>query len=256
MQKKFISFLCFTLMLLNLCAVSAFAETALVVTVGKAEVSKGDTIEIPVTLSGNTGFADMGIEIGYNSDVMTLTKVTSNSSVGGTFTPAQNYTVNPFNMGWSNTANITYNGVLATLTFKIADNAASGVYPVTVDYYKGRNGNYTDGDDVNYNENLDALGLQYVNGSITVKSGGGSSGGSMVVSGISFTVKLAGDTSVGNVYAAIYDASGRLKNLKQYPAADSVKIEFDAGVTGAYVKIMWWDNNMKPMCEAQTIPLQ
>ena len=241
------------MMLLNLCAVSVFAETAPIVTVGNAEAGKGEEIEIPVTLSGNTGFADMGIEIGYNSDVMTLTKVTPNSSVGGTFTPAQNNSVNPFNMGWSNTANITYNGVLAILTFKIADNAAGGVYPVTVDYYKGRNGNYTDGDDVNYDENFDSLGLKYVNGSIMVKSSGG---GSMVVGGISFNVKLAGDTSIGGVYAAIYDASGKLKNLKQYPAADSVNVEFDAGTTGAYVKIMWWDDDRQPMCEAQTIPLQ
>lgn len=224
--------------------------------INDVKAKPGNEVDVTIVLENNTGFASMGIEIGYNSDIMTLTKVTSNSSVGGTFTPAQNYSVNPFNMGWSNTANIAYNGVLTTLTFKIADNATSGIYPVAVDYCKGRNGNYADGEDVNYNENLDALGLQYVNGSITVKSGGESSGGSMVVSGISFTVKLAGDTSVGNVYAAIYDASGILQNLKQYPAADSVKIEFDAGITGTYVKIMWWDNSMKPMCEAQTIPLQ
>ena len=256
MQKKVISFLCLAVMLMNLCAVSAFAETAPTVAVGKAEASKGDTIEIPIILSGNSGFADMGIEIGYNSDIMTLIKVVPNSDVGCTFTPAQTYSVNPYNMGWSNTVNITYNGTLATLTFKIADNAASGTYPITVDYYKGRNGNYADGDDVNYNENLEPLGLTYANGSITVKSSGGSSSGSMVVSGISFSVKLSGDTGVGNVYAAIYDTNGKLKNLKQYPAADIVKIEFDAGITGAYVKIMWWDDNMKPMCEAQTIPLQ
>ena len=95
-----------------------------------------------------------------------------------------------------------------------------------------------------------------VNGGITVKSSGESSGGSMIVSGMSFTVKLEGDTSIGNVYAAIYDGGGKLKNLKQYPAADSVKVEFDAGVIGSYVKIMWWDNNMKPMCETNIIPLQ
>ena len=254
MQKKIISFLCFAVMLLNLCAVSAFAETAPVVTVGKAEGVKWDTVEIPVTLSGNTGFASLGIEIGYDDTVLKLTNAQENTSVGATFTKAPAYTVNPYNVGWDCASNSVFNGTLMTLTFEIIAEKA-GTYPVTVDFYKGRDGDYIDGDGTNYDENLDALGLKYANGSVTVKSSG-SSGGSMVVSGISFGVKLAGDTSVGNVYAAIYDASGRMKDLKQYPAADSVKIEFDAGVTGAYVKIMWWDGNMKPMCGVQTIPLQ
>ena len=130
----------------------------------------GKEIDVTVELENNKGFVDMGIEIGYNSDVMTLTNVTPNSGVGGTFTPAQTYAVNPFNMGWSNTANITYNGNLATLTFKIADDAADGIYPITLDYYKGRNGNYVDGEDVNYDENDNAVGFVYISGSVIVAS--------------------------------------------------------------------------------------
>lgn len=80
-------------------------------------------------------------------------------------------------------------------------------------------------------------------------------GGSIAVSGISFKVSLGGDTSVGTVYAAIYDSKGKLNAVKQYPAADTVPVAFDAGTTGAYVKIMWW-NEMLPMCESQIIPLQ
>lgn len=82
-----------------------------------------------------------------------------------------------------------------------------------------------------------------------------SSGGSMSVSGISFRVSLDGDTSVGTVYAAIYDSKGKLNAVKQYPAADIVPVAFDVDTTGAYVKIMWW-NEMFPMCESQIISLQ
>lgn len=78
----------------------------------------------------------------------------------------------------------------------------------------------------------------------------------MSVSGISFSVSLDGDTSTGTVWAAIYDSNGKLNAVKQYQAADTVNVVFDVGVTGAYVKIMWWNDNMQPMCEAQTIPLQ
>lgn len=138
--------------------------------ISEVKAKPGNEVDVTIELENNTGFASMGIEIGYNSDIMTLTKVTSNSSVGGTFTPAQAYTVNPFNMGWDSAANITYNGNLATLTFKIADNAADGIYPITLDYYKGRNGNYADGEDVNYDENDNAVGFVYISGSVIVAS--------------------------------------------------------------------------------------
>ncbi len=252
MQKKIRVFLFLAVMLFHICAAPAFAGTAPVVTVGNAEGSAGDTVKIPVILSGNTGFANLGIEIGYNPDVMMLKNVTSDSKVGGMFTPAQTYNVRPYNMDWNSTVNLTYNGVLATLTFEIAGSAADGTYPVTVDYYKGRDGNYTDGNDVNYDENYQSLGLQYVNGGVTVKS---SAGNSMVVSGDSpLTVKLTGDTNVGIVYAAIYDANGKLEYIKQYPAAEFIQLEYNAEI-GAYIKVMWWDGNMNPMCEAQTLSL-
>ncbi len=254
MKRKFILFVTVFVILVNLFSVSAFAETVPTVTVGTATGEVGDTVEITVRISNNTGFADLGIEVGYNSEIMTLTGASANSEVGANFTAAQSYAANPYNMGWSGVSDITYNGNLVTLTFKIAENAKSGTYPITVDYYKGRNGNYKDGDDVNYDADYDPLNLKYVNGSITVK--GAAANSSISVSGISFSVSLDGDTSTGNVWAAIYASDGKLKDVKQYPAAKTVNVAFDKGVTGAYVKIMWWDDNMQPMCEAQTIPLQ
>ena len=138
--------------------------------ISEVKAKPGNEVDVTVELENNIGVASLGIEIGYDSDIMTLTKVTSNSGIGATFTPAQTYTANPFNMGWDSAANVTYNGNLSTLTFKIADNAADGIYPITVDYYKGVNGTYVDGDDVNYNEDLEAVGFVYINGSVIVAS--------------------------------------------------------------------------------------
>ena len=101
------------------------------ITIGNATGKKGDTVEIPVVLANNTGFASLGIEVGYNSDIMTLTKVTQNTAVGATFTPAQTYSVNPFNMSWDSVSNVNYNGNLVTLTFKVSENAPDDTYPVT-----------------------------------------------------------------------------------------------------------------------------
>ncbi|MBQ7901245.1 MAG: Ig-like domain-containing protein, partial [Clostridia bacterium] len=145
-------------------------ENAPVVTVSTSKATAGSTVTITVDLANNTGFASLGIEIGYDASVMTLTNVANNTSVGGIFTTAQSYAANPYNMGWDNVSNITYNGTLVTLTFTIGEDAADGVYPVTVDFYKGVNGNYTDGYDVNYDDQFGALNLGYTNGSIEISS--------------------------------------------------------------------------------------
>ena len=141
-----------------------------IVKVSSGAASAGNTVDIIVDLSGNEGFANLGIQIGYDSDALTLISASNNSDVGATYTSAQNISANPFNMGWDSTSNVTYNGNLATLTFKVNDNATDGTYPITVSYYKGISGNYTDGEDVNYDADFNSLYLNYVNGIITVSS--------------------------------------------------------------------------------------
>ncbi|MBQ2663021.1 MAG: hypothetical protein IJG16_02625 [Clostridia bacterium] len=132
--------------------------------------SAGNTVDITVDLSNNEGFANLGIQISYDSDALTLISASNNSDVGATYTSAQNLSANPFNIGWDSTSNVTYNGNLATLTFRINDSAEDGTYPITVSYYKGISGNYIDGEDVNYDADFNSLNLNYVNGIITVSS--------------------------------------------------------------------------------------
>ena len=77
----------------------------------------------------------------------------------------------PYNMSWDSTSNVKYNGSLATLTFEVRKDAENGEYPITVSYYKGINKNYTDGVDVNYDEDFEPFALNYISGSITVSEG-------------------------------------------------------------------------------------
>ncbi len=69
----------------------------------------------------------------------------------------------------------------------------------------------------------------------------------------SLTVSLYGNTSIGTVYAVMYDADGTMKGINQYPASETINVEFADDTEGAYVKIMWWHQNMHPMCTAETI---
>lgn len=151
-------------------AVNVVNEISPVITVSNVKTKPGNQVEVTVSLEKNSGFADLNIEIGYDSDVMTLVDAKSSSEVTGYFTPAENYAVNPYNMSWDNTGNITYNGVIATLTFDVSDDAPTGVYPITVDYYKGIDGNYVDGEDINYDENEKPIVFIYVNGGVAVAS--------------------------------------------------------------------------------------
>ena len=79
---------------------------------------------------------------------------------------------------------------------------------------------------------------------------------SMDAGGISFWLTLNGNTNTGTVYAGMYDTNGTLNHIVQYPASKIVNVVFEKGMTGAYVKIMWWNDNFVPMCPPQTIPLQ
>ena len=241
-----VSLFCF---LFSLCAFAAGT-----VSVGSVTAQKGDTVEIPVTLSGNTGFASLGIEIGYDSSVLSLTGVTE-GSVGATFTKSQTLTTNPYNLGWSCADNNIFNGTLATLTFTVLTDVA-GVYPVTVSYYKGRNGSYTDGFDVNYDENFDALGLSYKSGSVTVE-GSATPTVKVNIGNQSITLVSDNDTLSGAVLVAHYDSDGRMIELRSCPAASVITPDLSAPTSGDTVTALWWHDidSMQPLANSGTVTI-
>ena len=135
--------------------------------VADVNTSKAKTVTVDVMLKNNPGFLNMGIEIGYDTNIMTLTGVEANSDVGGVYMSSQELSSYPYNMSWSNADEIIFNGKLATLTFKIADDVPDGTYPITVDFYKGPQGEFTDGVDVNVNSS-GAIGFVYESGNTII----------------------------------------------------------------------------------------
>jgi len=166
MNKKLLAILLILSMLFG--GVPAMAEKNTVVTLSEEVAKASDMVQINLELSGNDGFANLGLEIGYDSSVMTLLSANENESIGAICTTAESMEKNPYNIGWDGVSDVTFNGILVKLIFLIAEDAPAGYYPVTVDYYKGRNGDYQDGISVNYDADENPLHLQYENGGVAI----------------------------------------------------------------------------------------
>lgn len=226
-----------------------------------AAAKPGETVEIPITLSGNTGFNSLGIEIDYNSDVMTLTAVDANSAAGGMYMSSEKLSTKPYNLSWTEfMKSNTYNGVIATLTFKISDNASAGEYPVTVDYYKGRNGNFVDGVDVNINNGA-AVGFTYESSQLTVEEillpPTQSLSDNIEISDIvcnKFRVKVTNPNPDGKIIAASYDNNNVMLEVNMYDEKEIVDVEFEN--PGAVMKIMSWNvENITPLSNSKSIQI-
>lgn len=99
-----------------------------------AGVKPGDTVNIPIKVTTNNGFAGASLKITY-SDSLTLTGVTAGDMGFSESRSGDNYTV-------YTTSNVTSTGILATLNFTVNSDAAAGEASV------GVVGRYNDGTDV------------------------------------------------------------------------------------------------------------
>ena len=127
--------------------------------VAKTTAHAGDTVNVIVSIKNNPGIAGAILKLSYDSN-LTLT----NATVGEAFSSLQ-YTrpgtySNPCNFSWdSESGMVNDDGEVLILTFKVSDSATSGAQlPVNISYGAG---------DI-YDENLDDVNLDIMNGYITV----------------------------------------------------------------------------------------
>lgn len=224
----------------------------------------GDTVTLSVTLSNNTGFASLGIEIGYDSSSLKLVGVTPGKGIGEKYVSAKNFDSNPYNMSWLSTVNSAYNGVIATMKFEITGSPKTAV-PVTVDYYKGARGTYADGQDVNFfavgDTDFAPLNLVYVSGFVEIENEDSEEDlkiSNLVIDsenkGVSFTISIKDYEAGGTVIAAMYDENGGLAASKTYNAAAGNSIDVSFGKIGKTLKVMRWDfAALKSMSDAREI---
>ena len=237
--------------------VSVQAASTPRVSVQTVSATAGDVVSVTVTLSGNTGFSDLSIELDYDPAILTLVQVEQEALTSDCRqSQSQHLTDRPYSLIWvSGTSLCKANGTLATLTFRISEDAPSGNTPVSVSFYKGRQGNYEDGVNVNYRmdseQNQEPLGLTYSNGSVRVKAMPDTEVTVSLGSGRQATLS-ARHQMTGQIYIASYTREGRMLGVSIWDAADAVSAEPASGA--AYVKLMWLDDG-RPVCAAQRISL-
>lgn len=131
---------------------------------GSVTAKQGDTVDVGINMTNNPGIVSATIKVEYDSNILTLTKVTD-AGVLGSQSHKPEYT-SPYTLAWANdtaTTNYTVNGTIATLTFKVASDAAIGKsYPITLSYDYN---NYEI-----YDKDLNPIHFVVTNGSVIVQS--------------------------------------------------------------------------------------
>lgn len=128
------------------------------VQVGTVSGKTGDTVTVPVSIADNPGIAGFTFVFDYDTSAMTLTGISKGTVLqDGTFTP----NVAGKTLNWFNAVNVTGNGTLFNLTFKLSEAAAVGDYSVTVALKDGKSTNFV-------NENAKAQRVTFGSGQISV----------------------------------------------------------------------------------------
>ena len=124
-MKKLISILLVAMLVVTCLATVAFAAGSAKLSASSVTAQAGDEVTITFALSGDE-FTSYGMKITADANLK-LTKITKGAASSGSFVGnVKNGVV---------TGAATYNtkaGVLFTATFKVADNAKPGKYPVSV----------------------------------------------------------------------------------------------------------------------------
>ena len=122
----------------------------------------GETVDVNINLFNNPGIVSATIKVKYNSSVLSLKKVTD-AGMLGIQSHKPEYT-SPYTLAWANdtvTSNFTINGTIATLTFKVNDDAEKGkLYPIELSY------NY-DNYDI-YDKDINPIQFDMINGGIFI----------------------------------------------------------------------------------------
>lgn len=112
------------------------------ISIGSVEAVPGETVTVPVSISGNPGINTFSLGFSYDTNTLTLLDVKLSSNLGGQFAYKKKAV-------WLNSSDTKYNGDILYLTFKVSDIAEYGDSSISVTYAPGDISNYNE-DDVNF----------------------------------------------------------------------------------------------------------
>lgn len=140
MQKinKLLAMLLVLVLVIGMLPVSALAAGEAVISISKVEAVAGDKVEVMVSLADNPGLTVLRLQVNYDAEKLDLIGVKDAGLLKG-YQGDPNETefdANPMTLYWADDLakeNNSANGTLATLTFKVLDDASYGdVANVTV----------------------------------------------------------------------------------------------------------------------------
>lgn len=101
-------------------------ERVVSLSASKVRSSAGKTIQMDITIQNNIGFGGMAFDIIYDNNILEL--VSCELSIGGSICTNSGIDTYPnkINFQYAGIENVTGDGVLASLTFKIKDTAQAG----------------------------------------------------------------------------------------------------------------------------------
>ena len=109
------------------------AKTVPTFTASNAKGTAGEEVTVDIECSGVTAITCWLINVTYDQNVLEFVKSDLNGAFSGTTDGDPNNM--PYVISWVNgLSNVSTNGKIAEITFKIKDSAAEGVYPVTLEY--------------------------------------------------------------------------------------------------------------------------
>ena len=112
------------------------------ISVGTAAGMPGDTVTVPVRISGNPGINTFSLGFTYDSRKLTLVNVTVSPQLGGQFVYNKKAV-------WLNGTDSRYNGDILYLVFSVSGSASYGETNVSVSCSPGDISNYNE-DNVNF----------------------------------------------------------------------------------------------------------
>lgn len=131
-MKKWMSLLVALALLTAGFAISAYAAEDTTIAVEQTTAEPGEEFTLQVAITGNPGFAAAKFSVTYDADALTLVGVdTKGHLMQGAVENDENGAI-----AFAAAKNVTGDGVLFTVTFRVNEQAAAGDYAVSVEVGK------------------------------------------------------------------------------------------------------------------------
>ena len=151
-KRKLINVFLILTLLLVVNNIDVYAAELTITPENVSTYNKGGNIRIPITISNNPGVCSLGFDVKYDSSAMTLLSVENGNIFELSDMTEGDFEKNPYTISYERLSNVSNDGILIYLNFKIKDTAANGKYNIELSQGRGGASNIDEAEfDVVYN---------------------------------------------------------------------------------------------------------